>query len=490
MARSEDTTPPLDQLRCIKCKFYLSVGPVRLLEGGGYMCGRCHDEQGCIITIYNVVAQSFLFPCRYESSGCTEKYPYGRMEQHEIVCDKQPFFCPSLKKCEWQGVRKNVHKHFLLDHPDDVIENNKVVRVDLKENNCRCVLFVCGKALYFVDLIFDVDTGLTLSVMQCGLDDGPNIYNVKVFNTDGSKELTLNSQDFSFYVNKRNQALIKKEIFETEILRYFETEELRLELHFPAQQEKDPLKVLECPVCIEYMLPPIYLCDMGHSFCHSCTKKVNVCSFCKSRFTSRRNYALENFADMAYPKCKNSKLGCSFRSNLEEVKLHETACERYQCPLLTSDVPENRDLEARLCRWFGTYDEMVAHSLNTHICTEKDSFTGTCNVHVDKESFLLFYTHGYIFKLCSKTTITKTLQFNTQFVGPKDRLDDFGVVVEFQAGRSKLIYQEPCQLLLEKIDPFADCLTIPYEILVPFIEDRCLVRVTIRIVKTVDKNDD
>lgn len=485
MAKCE-TAPSLDQLRCIRCKFYLSVGPVRLVDEG-YTCGRCREESGCIITIYNVVAQSFLFPCRYESSGCTQKFPYGRMEQHEIVCDKQPFFCPSLKNCDWQGLRKNVHKHFLQEHPDDVIENNKAVRVDVVEDNSRCVLFVCGTSLYFVDLVFEEPAGLKLSVMQCGLEDSPSRYNAKLVSEDGSKELALNSQDASFYISQRNPALIKTETIRTSTLEFFEAERLRLELSFPAAEDKDPLKVLECPVCIEYMLPPIYLCDTGHSFCHSCTKKVNVCSFCKSRFTSRRNYALENFADLAYPRCKNSRLGCSFRSNLEEVKLHELACERYQCPLMTFDSPE--DPEVKLCRWYGTYEEMVAHSLNAHICTEKDSFSGTCNVHADKESFLLFYTHGYIFKLCSKTMVTRSLQFNAQFVGPRDAAEDFGVVVQFCAGRSKLAYHEPCRFLPEKKDPFEDCLTIPYEILVPFIENRCIVRVHIKIVKVVDRKE-
>lgn len=488
MTNSETTTPSLDQLRCIKCSLYLSVGPVRLINDA-YICGRCNHEEGCIITIYNIVAQSFLFPCRYESTGCTEKFPYGRMEQHEMICDKQPFFCPTLKKCEWQGLRKNVHTHFLLEHPNDVVKNNKMIRIDLKENNSRCVLFISTKSLYFVDLIFDEEIGLTLSVMKCGLEDGPNKYNVKLCSADGTKELCLNSQDASFYLNKRSSALIKKELLDLEVLRYFKTDELRLELHFPAQEEKDPLKVLECPVCVEYMLPPIYLCDMGHSFCNSCTKKVNFCSFCKSGITERRNYALENFADMAYPKCKNSKLGCSFRSNLEEVKLHEIACKRYQCPLLIFYGNYEEPLDAGLCRWYETYDEMVAHSLNQHVCMETDSSTGSCNTHTDKESFLLFYTYGYIFKLCSKSVAMKTLQFNAQFVGPRDMVEAFGVIIEFSAGRSKLMYHEPCQLLTETKDPFEDCLTIPYEILVPFIEN-CIVKVDVRIVKIIDRDDE
>lgn len=479
-----DSNQTLEQLRCTRCNLYLSVGPVRFTKEG-YLCGRCRDAEGHIITIYNVVAQSFLFPCRYEASGCKEKFSYGKMEQHEMVCDKQPFFCPSFKQCDWQGLKNNIYKHFLQQHADDVIENNKMVRIDLKENNERCILFVCDKTIYFVDLIFDVRCGLKMSVMQCGFEDCLNKYNAKFSNEDNSLELCRNLQNASFYVSKRNEALVRIEEIGIEILSYFQTDKLRLELDFLVNEEKDPLKVLECPVCIEYMLPPIFLCDAGHSFCHSCTKKINVCSFCKSRFTFRRNYALENFADMAYPKCKNSRLGCNFRSNLEEVKLHEISCERYQCPLLHLDDTLNNS-DVRICNWYGTYDEMVAHALGTHRCAENDNFTGSCNVHSDKECFLLFYTHGYLFKLCSKTVVMKTLQFNVQFVGPKNKVSDFDVLVKFGTGRSSLVYKEPCQLLGETKNPFERCLTIPYEILVPFIENRCIVKVNIKIVNSVD----
>lgn len=488
MAYCDSALKTLEQLRCTKCNLYLSVGPVRFTKDG-YFCGRCKNAEGSIVTIYSVVAQSFLFPCRYEKSGCKEKFYYGKMEQHEMACDKRPFFCPSLKKCYWQGVRKNIYDHYLQEHPDDVIEDNEVMKICLKENNQRCVLFVYDKSMYFVDLIFDVEFGLKMSVMQCGFEDGFNKYNAKFSNEDNSKELCLNSQSASFYVNNRNDALIIAKRLEIGIINYFKCDELRLELNFPQTESNDPLKVLECPVCIEYMLPPIFLCDMGHSFCHSCTKKLSVCSFCKSRFTNRRNYALENFAEMAYPKCRNSRFGCKFRGNLEEVKIHESSCGRYQCPLLALvDVKDT--VQAKKCRWYGSYDEMVAHVLSAHTCEEKDNFTGACNVHSDKESFLLFYAHGFMFNLCSKSVVMKTLQFNVQFVGPRERVSDFDVVVQFREGRSKLVYRHACQLMGENKDPFEECLTIPYDILVPFIENRCYVKVNIRIVNIVDRIED
>lgn len=483
-----DTVPKLDQLRCAKCNLYLSVGPVRLIQES-YVCGRCKDTEGYVITIYNVVAQSFLFPCRYDIHGCTEKYSYGKMEQHEIVCDKQPVFCPSFTKCNWKGIRRSIHEHYIQEHPDDIIENSKVIQIDLKDNSQRCALFICGESIYFVDLSLDVQVGLKLNIMQCGFEDGLSKYNARFLNSDGTKEFNLKSQNISFYVNKRDDDLLKAELVDIEVLNYFNCNEVRLEITFPVEEKNDPLKVLECPVCIEYMLPPIYLCDTGHSFCNSCKNKISICSFCKNRLTSKRNYALESFADIVYPTCRNSNLGCNFRGTLKEVILHEATCERHQCPVLM--ITNAKDfIETRLCGWYETYDEMVAHTLSTHTCNETDSFKGSCDLNSNKESYLLLYTRGYMFNLYSKTVAMRTLQFNLQFFGPKAEVHNFEFIVEFQMGRSKLVYREPCRSLEASKDPFHSCLTIPYNVLVPFIENSCIVRVKTWIVNCVDDGND
>lgn len=33
---------------------------------------------------------------------------------------------------------------------------------------------------------------------------------------------------------------------------------------------------LECPVCKDYMTPPIHLCVTGHSFCEMCYQELVV----------------------------------------------------------------------------------------------------------------------------------------------------------------------------------------------------------------------
>ena len=52
---------------------------------------------------------------------------------------------------------------------------------------------------------------------------------------------------------------------------------------------------LECPVCLETMIPPITLCVAGHNVCSNCKKRVPSCPMCKSSFCGR-NRALEEIA--------------------------------------------------------------------------------------------------------------------------------------------------------------------------------------------------
>lgn len=39
--------------------------------------------------------------------------------------------------------------------------------------------------------------------------------------------------------------------------------------------------IFECPVCLEYILPPIWQCKGGHLVCSNCRPKLNNCPKCR-----------------------------------------------------------------------------------------------------------------------------------------------------------------------------------------------------------------
>lgn len=59
----------------------------------------------------------------------------------------------------------------------------------------------------------------------------------------------------------------------------------------------DTLDLLECPVCYEYMTPPIFQCREGHPICKDCTEKVKICPTCRGSFIDARCRILDRLAE-------------------------------------------------------------------------------------------------------------------------------------------------------------------------------------------------
>ena len=54
------------------------------------------------------------------------------------------------------------------------------------------------------------------------------------------------------------------------------------------------IQLFECPVCSEYMRPPIHQCKKGHVLCEKCRPKVKgVCPLCKQLVGNQTNLMME-----------------------------------------------------------------------------------------------------------------------------------------------------------------------------------------------------
>lgn len=120
----------------------------------------------------------------------------------------------------------------------------------------------------------------------------------------------------------------------------------------PAAAHQGVLQVLTCPLCREYMAPPITLCKAGHNICSSCRPGLqfsggNKCPHCGQPLLETRNVALETIArSLRYP-CRYGVAGCRLTFSLNDIGKHHACCPHrsYDCPLRTL---EN-------CRWNGRY---------------------------------------------------------------------------------------------------------------------------------------
>jgi hypothetical protein len=93
--------------------------------------------------------------------------------------------------------------------------------------------------------------------------------------------------------------------------------------------------VLTCPVCGEYLCPPITLCSAGHNTCHRCRPNLQSCPRCMGQLLQTRNMALETIArGLRYP-CRYSSAGCQRKCPMDEIGKHHAQCSHrsYCCPL-------------------------------------------------------------------------------------------------------------------------------------------------------------
>ncbi|XP_028161081.1 uncharacterized protein LOC114353325 isoform X4 [Ostrinia furnacalis] len=110
---------------------------------------------------------------------------------------------------------------------------------------------------------------------------------------------------------------------------------------FTAPEEGEPvtvkefnqslLRLLECPVCLEWMEPPMSQCRRGHLVCGRCRARLASCPVCRTTFSSVRNRAMEGVAEMVRYPCRH---GCGREVRLRRRAAHEASCEarRYNCP--------------------------------------------------------------------------------------------------------------------------------------------------------------
>lgn len=104
---------------------------------------------------------------------------------------------------------------------------------------------------------------------------------------------------------------------------------------FGKKSNSELASLFECPVCFEYILPPILQCQNGHLVCQACRKMITTCPTCRIQITSNiRNLQMEKVASSVFFPCKYSILGCKNQLLYQDKPGHEEVCghKPYICP--------------------------------------------------------------------------------------------------------------------------------------------------------------
>ncbi|XP_030955705.1 E3 ubiquitin-protein ligase SINAT2-like [Quercus robur] len=116
--------------------------------------------------------------------------------------------------------------------------------------------------------------------------------------------------------------------------------------------------LLECPVCMNLMYPPIYQCPSGHTLCSNCKVRVhNCCPACRHELGNIRCLALEKVAESLELPCRYQILGCHDIFPYYSKLKHEKNCKYrpYNCPYAGAD-----------CSVTGDIPFLVMHLKNDH----------------------------------------------------------------------------------------------------------------------------
>lgn len=123
---------------------------------------------------------------------------------------------------------------------------------------------------------------------------------------------------------------------------------------------KQIIQEFECPVCLDYMAPPIFvICMNGHNVCSQCAPNLDYCPTCRQPVQNIRNIAMENIARNVHYPCINQKWGCDEAFPVNQMANHQVECfhNRRCCPWAP---PCGR------CPWTGSTADLISHLNDSH----------------------------------------------------------------------------------------------------------------------------
>lgn len=203
------------------------------------------------------------------------------------------------------------------------------------------------------------------------------------------------------------------------------------------------LSAFECPVCLEYMIPPYLQCQSGHLVCGNCRPKLQCCPTCRGPTPSIRNLGLEKIANTVKFPCKFNNSGCGLIFHHYDKVDHEETCEfrPYCCPCPGAS-----------CKWQGALQEVMPHLMKIHksITTlqgEDIVFLATdINLPGAVDWVMMQSCFGYHFML----VLEKQEKFEqpqqifyavVQLIGAKKEAENFMYRLELSTHRRRLVWE-------------------------------------------------
>ncbi|CAH0773548.1 unnamed protein product [Bemisia tabaci] len=238
---------------------------------------------------------------------------------------------------------------------------------------------------------------------------------------------------------------------------------------------QDLSNLFECPVCFDYVLPPILQCQSGHLVCSNCRPKLSCCPNCRGPLGNIRNLAMEKVAGSVLFPCKYATSGCTISLLHTEKIEHEEFCQYrpYTCPCPGAS-----------CKWQGTVEQVMPHLMCTHksITTlqgEDIVFLATdINVPgaVDWVMMQSCFNHNFMLILEKQQKYDGHHQFFAivQLIGSRKEAEGFAYRLELNSRRRRLSWEATPRSIHEGVSSAivnSDCLVFDTNIAQLFAEN-------------------
>ncbi|XP_066157100.1 uncharacterized protein [Euwallacea fornicatus] len=452
-----DTEKLEKDLTCNVCSRYLNVVPIIFSENLGSICGRCNTGatlRGIGATqrqqSYEQLIKHLTFPCANKIFGCLEVVKFDYVLTHEKNCRYQCVSCPLSykhlfpeKNCHWKGNSKLLLEHLKVHHEEFL----DPPQFEWPEKGKNKIFFTyVGKQVIIIVIKHEREGRFSNLLMINGTDLESQCfrYQLELSDEDKNNSILLRRgrlepiSEFLDFLSRPDKTLEvdidqmsemlqnpqkifakfgivkkpKKEIIQIMGVQnadsfVVDNSNIKIGKEKNTHLDEEMLSELECPICSEFMVPPIYICPTGHSVCSVCKVKVNMCPSCRSPFGNGRNFTLEKLTlKVKYP-CRHRDIGCGFVSTSENIKNHEKICDLAENPCILR------------CGWKGLTSALYNHFLEHHktqILKHNALFLKDMRQDINT-GFYFLYVMGELFCLSLKINGKVGIRFNMEQVG-------------------------------------------------------------------------
>jgi E3 ubiquitin-protein ligase SIAH1 len=245
------------------------------------------------------------------------------------------------------------------------------------------------------------------------------------------------------------------------------------------------LSELECPVCTDYMLPPIEFCGNGHNICSNCKPKLKECPTCRQTFVNIRNLALENIARKVKYPCTHRKFGCKESCFLDFITDHEAVCAYAPCT-----CPFIND---KGCAWADSQSHLKKHLLECHTEDVKQH-NGVRILVINTDSTemkggKIIFAYNEIFYIHTQRRMNN-YYIAVRYIGTPKNASKYRYAIHFSKSNSIesiVACHVPCSVTEEVDEIFesGNCVKLPYDLLKRFETHDANLPYKLRIFKAV-----